>query len=406
MQADPYLIGPGKETIMLVNAARLDTNPISCIVEEMFPEVGSGFVHGPSSAGKSYAFVTNLALAVANGVPFFGHATKQGPVVIALGEGLQDAGIRIKAQLAHHHETVAARYQEILDAGGQDAADAFATEQPAYTDHALIVETESFAMPFENGKASVGMQQFIAGLGDLAPSLVIYDAMADFANGASIAHESGANKYIDGIKHLVTELNCFVLGIAHDNQDGKKMAGNIRFFNAADVMLGIKRQGSDSDVSSVIFEKVKYGSLGPAFAYAAQEKTWDEPETDADGFPTGKLVPVKTHVVVLQDENADGPALIRPEAVQSTFAPAMLPALRDVKAPASKRNGIKPPSGLSLEERAARVEKLLAKPCHECGAPEGRGCNPLPNSVRSTVAPSTEVHVSRARQPELAGVTA
>lgn len=388
---------------MLVNANRLDTSPVPCVVDQLFPLVGLGWAHGPSYSGKSYAFGTKLALDVANGVPFFGHETIQGTVIFALGEGLQDAGIRIKAQLAHHAEEIAAQIGKIRDEEGDEAAEKFAADQAPYTDDALIVETEAFAMPFgPDDKPSVSMQQFIAQASSLDPVLVIYDAVADFAGIASITNDTSASKYVKGVKHLVSALNCFVLGIAHDTQKGDKMLGAGRFFNAADVMLAIKRQGGDSETSSVISEKIKYGSLGPAFSYTAVKKAWDEPEIDDHGFPTGKLIPVETHVVTLADDNPDGPSLVVPGSGKSLFAPQMLPALRDVSPPKSKRTGIKPATGLSLEDREKRVEALLAKPCLECGTPATRGCNPLPGSVFTTVAPNTEVHVSRARQPEMA----
>lgn len=383
---------------MIINAARLETSRVPSVVEGMFPKVGSGIVHGPSSSGKSYAFLTKLALDVANGAPFFGHETVQGTVVIALGEGLQDAGIRIKAQLAQHAEEVAARYAEILDAEGQDAADEFAAQQRPYTDQFLVVETNSFDMPLENGKASVSMQQFLSLIEGVNPALVIYDALADFAGDASIVSESSANRYVAGIKHLVAELNCFVLGIAHDTAKGDKMIGSGRFKNAADVMMGIKPQQGEMPVSTVIAEKVKYGKLGRAFSYTAQEKSWDEPVMDVYGFPTGETELVETHVVVLQDETAEGPAFVMPEAAKSVFAPAMLPAMQDVKRPVSTRNGIRMPTGLTLEERQARVEKMLSVPCHECGAAATGSCNPLPGSLFSTIAPGIQLHVSRAAQ--------
>jgi hypothetical protein len=382
---------------MIINAALLDTSRVPCVVEGMFPAVGIGFVHGPSSAGKSYAFLTKLALDVSNGVPFFGHETVQGPVVIALGEGLQDAGLRIKAQLAQHAEEVATRHQQILEADGQDAADAFAAEQRPYTDRFLVVETNAFRMPTQNGKPSVSMQQFIAQLEGVRPAMVIYDALADFADGEPIVNDTSANRYVDGIKHLSAELNCFVLGIAHDTEKGDKMLGSGRFKNAADVMIGIKPQKGEGAVSAVIAEKVKYGKLGPAFSYMALEKTWDEPVME-DGFPTGETERVETHVVVLQDESAEGPSFVLPDVAESVFAPTMLPAMQDVARPKPKRNGIRMPTGLSLEERQARVEKLLSVPCHECGAQATGSCNPVGDSQFSIVAPNVKVHISRAAQ--------
>ena len=289
----------------LINARQLDTSPIPCVVDGLIPLTGSGLVHGPSGAGKSYAFLTRLALDVANGVPFFGHGTIQGTVITALGEGVQDAGLRIKAQLAQHAEDDAALIAEVAATEGPEAAEKFATSLPSYTDDFVVIEDAPFAMPFTpSGKPSTGMQKFLASIEGVHPILVIYDAMADFAGSSSLTNDTTANRYVAGIKYLVDQLDCFVLGIGHDTQDGEKMIGAGRFFNAADIMMAVKPEPGEDDMSTVTSEKAKYGTRFPLFSYRAAPKSWDEPVLGDDGLPTGETELVETHVVTLAEDTA------------------------------------------------------------------------------------------------------
>lgn len=383
----------------LMNARDLDTSAVRYVVDQMFYETGGGFVHGPSGAGKSYAFLTKLALDVANGAPFFGHKTVRGNVVVALGEGVSDAGIRTKAQLAQHAEEVADRYAEILASEGQDAADEFAAAQLPYTDEGVIVEDAPFSIPFEKGKPSVSLQRFIASVEGAEPALVIYDAMADFCGDApSITNDSTANRFSMGVKYMVDQLNCFVLGIGHDTEKGDKMLGAGRFKNAADVMIGVKPGNGDGEVSGVVSEKAKASTKFRSFSYTAVPKEWDEPVMDDFGFPTGKTERVHTHVVKLLDDSDEGTGFVLPSAARELPA-GMLPAMRTVQPKTiRKRTGVRIATGLSVEERAARVGELLSQPCHECGAAATGSCNPLPGSLFSTIAPGIQLHVSRAAQ--------
>ena len=390
----------------LINARRLDTSPIPQVVDHMFPLVGSGFAHGPSGAGKSYAFLTKLALDVANGAPFFGHDTIQGTVIVALGEGLQDAGIRIAAQLAQHAEDDAALVAAVREQQGDEAAEQFAASLPPYTDDLLVIEDGPFDMPFgPDGKPSVSMQQFIAAVAPVQPTLIIYDALADFASG-SITNDYAANQYVKGIKHLVKRLDCFVLGIAHDTEKGDKMLGAGRFKNAADIMIGIKPESGDEPVSTVISEKAKYGSKFGPFSYQAMPKIWDEPVLDDDGQPTGETERVETNVVVLRDDAGEDAAFVMPDPANRTLpATLALPMMRNAAPPKRKRTGVRPAASLQHNDPLTEPDPdPLAEPCLECGAATTGGCNPLPGSSYITIRPGVYAHTSRGsavRQPVL-----
>ena len=89
----------------LVTAAEARSRPpMPFLVQGMVPARGVAQLFGPSGQGKTFV-VLDLALSVANGLPWLGHkAERSGPVVYVLGEGANDVGSRVDAWLAAHPE--------------------------------------------------------------------------------------------------------------------------------------------------------------------------------------------------------------------------------------------------------------------------------------------------------------
>lgn len=85
----------------LISANDLDTSPVQYLdAGNVIPRIGTGFMWGPSTAGKSLVAL-DLALAVANGTPWLGRKINYpGHVAYCLGEGLSGFGVRTQARLA------------------------------------------------------------------------------------------------------------------------------------------------------------------------------------------------------------------------------------------------------------------------------------------------------------------
>ena len=408
---------------MLIKAERLDTSPIPQILEGILPNMGTGWWHGPSKCGKSFAIIKML-LDMANGVDWFGHKTIQCDVVYAIGEGAGDLGIRIKAQLAYHAQQVAAQAAIITERDGPDAAAKFMAEQPEYTSKRLFIETAAFSMPFGlDKKPSVSMLQFIASMGakNVHPGLIVFDAQDDFADTKSTQNLTSASRFVAGHKYLAEQLSCFVLGVAHDTQDGKKMSGNVRFYSSCDISISVKPEqngnSSGDSVTTVVNEKAKPGGIFEfkPFSFQALEQEWDEPLWDDDdpdlpiidpdtGLQKTKLV--KTYVVIPRADPEDGGDLSADPVDDGWSTPVAardLPELRTPVRPPSIRNGIKPErTGISGVGKI--ILGILSEPCPEdgCDALAGASCNTeVPGAVH--IGPHTDVHMSRAESAVAAG---
>jgi hypothetical protein len=281
---------------MLIDADQLDTSPPEWLVEGMIPRVGVGFWYGQRWTGKSLAVDVELALAIANGVPFMGREVVKGSVIVGLGEGLNDAGIRKQVRLEREKQDRAAKAAQIAVTDGTDAAKAWLDDQPVYDDKKMKYWTKPFALATirDDGEAEIpkSLRAFIVRAKKIKDlELVVLDSLSDFTGTISISNDTSANRVMAGLKRLASELNCFVLCIAHPTEKGDKMIGAGRLGNAADLIVKSTpeaKDGAGHDVSTVICEKNKYGGRFEPFSYAVEEYKWFEPILDEWGDPTGE----------------------------------------------------------------------------------------------------------------------
>lgn len=70
----------------ILAASQLQETPISWTVKGLFPQKGLGLIYGASGAGKSF-LALDLAAAIAEGRPWFGHRTTGAPVIYLCLEG-------------------------------------------------------------------------------------------------------------------------------------------------------------------------------------------------------------------------------------------------------------------------------------------------------------------------------
>ena len=110
---------------MLINADALDTRKPQELVEGMFPRIGAGFAYGPPYWAKSLLFDGELALAVGNGTDFLGRKVIHGSVAVVLGEGLLDAGLRLKGRQIRQQQDDAKHAAALAEIEDDPAAPAF-----------------------------------------------------------------------------------------------------------------------------------------------------------------------------------------------------------------------------------------------------------------------------------------
>ncbi len=394
----------------LINADQLDTSPVEWTVDQVVPRTGIGIMWGPSTAGKSLVGF-DLALAVANGVPFMGHQVRHpGAVAYCLGEGLTGAGIRLKARQARQAADDTAAIAAMARDHGDAAARAMIAALPAYTAANVKVLTEGFSCHFDRSeKPTASMARALAQLAMVdGLELVIIDALADFKGQLSLANDSSAGRIVQGMKFLASELNCCVLAIAHPVADGHKMAGSERLFQASDFVIEITPDevGAPGALKSAAISsrKSKEDEGFAPVGYAIEPCRWEQPAEDEDGNEIpGQVVTVKSATVRL---------LERPAAPSPSPAPApALPVLQPVPRPA-KRNGIRSaPRAVPDQMAAARTRRdltagILAEPCPECSRPGQVGCDTrYPGSaiVPLSMSPPLGAHEDRILASAIAG---
>jgi hypothetical protein len=324
---------------MLIDADQLDTRPIEWLVDGMMPRVGAGFWYGKRWTGKSLAADVELALAIANGTPFFGREVMRGTVIVGIGEGLLDAGVRKQARLAREQDDRIAKAAYIAMGHGDDVAKAWLDIQPPYVDDNIRYLDEPFTLPItrEDGEGEItrSMRAFIdraKKFHDLG--LVVIDSLSDFTGGLSISNDTSANRTMLGLKALVRELDCFVLCVAHPTEDGKKMLGAGRLGNAADVIVrSVPENNTDGrEISTVSCEKNKYGERWEPFSYIVEKCEYDAPVLDDDDMPTGETQVVKTATIRSLDDDMDDIRARKPKQP--------LPKLRSSSDRPRKRNGV------------------------------------------------------------------
>lgn len=354
----------------LINAADLDISPPEWLVEGVLPRVGFGFLRGPSYTGKSLVANNELALAVANGTPFFGHDTVQGCVAVALGEGLYDAGVRLQGRLARQVKDNAALLAAAVEAGEDPP------EFPAYTDDRLYVYTQPFQIPLQPGdKPAPSYTQALAQLKVLKHfglELVVIDAMPDFTGSMSLSNDSSANRYILGLKMLVRELDCAILVVAHNTADNRKMIGAARLFNAADFVIEVvpdTPMPGEPPAATLYCRKTKYGREFLPMPYQVEAVEWDQEVRDENDLPTGEMQVVSAATVRLRTDGEGSlraPSEPRPEGLR-------LPDVRDVVVE-RKRSGVRKAAKPAVDPAVILTTGILSVPC-VCGAAPMTGCD-------------------------------
>jgi hypothetical protein len=400
----------------LVDFSQLDTSPLRYQVDQMIPEVGTGFLWGQSWSGKSLVAL-DAGLAICNGVPFMGHDTIKGTVVYLAGEGLPGIGVRVKARLARQERDDTLAIAEVARREGDEAARAFAASLPAYTGDNLKIMTRPFPMHFTRAdKPGPDLQRAVNELTrlntpgpdddpDTYPyiSLIIMDALANFAGELSISNDASANRITKTMHWMSQELDCCLMAVAHPTADGAKMLGAGRLFNSADFVIRVAPDDVAAPgalkTATISCQKSKDGTEFPAFGYQIEPCMWDEPVLGPDDQPTGETEPVTSATVRMIDDSKAGEGR-KPEPARTAPA-APLPELRDPPARPRKRNGLKRPHGLhavpdlpgaipvpvEAAEHAARIAAMLDDRVTP-PAPGPSGTRPLPVLSEGTPAPS------------------
>lgn len=254
---------------MIINHVEdLETREPEWLVDGMIPRKGIGFVWGPSYSGKSLLVNSELTMMIANGLPFAGHRTTQGPVVVIFGEGGDDYQILVHARIERQDRDRERLKQSISD---EDAATYF----PEISDCDNIgVSYRTFDIPLGyHGEPSISLKSMVAGLKPVKPALVVLDTITDFSE-LSISNDASANRVVHGMKYMAAELDCAILAIAHPTYNDKKMRGP-QLFNKADFVMRVIPD-EDKKGGVVVCEKVKRAEPFVPFGFTIEKIEFTE----------------------------------------------------------------------------------------------------------------------------------
>lgn len=186
------------------------------LVDGVLPSQGVVTLAGAPGIGKSF-LALSLAACVSAGRPWFGRATKQGPVVYVLGEGFHQFGRRVEAWEQH---------------SGYELADDL-----HFVDGAArsidLADDESFAILLEH-------------LVELRPALVVLDTFSMLASVRSENDNAEVARVYARAHRLVRETGATVLFVHHVPKEGSGVRGATAFVGNSDTVLIAGRPEDDT----------------------------------------------------------------------------------------------------------------------------------------------------------------
>jgi hypothetical protein len=191
--------------------------PATWLVEDICQQDSQVMVYGASGDGKSFVAL-DLALSVAAGREWHGHAVSKGLVVYIAAEGGRGIQRRIAAWQRHHQCVV-----------GSEAF--FALDAPQLTDRQQL-----------HGLISAIRQHGI-------PVLIVLDTLARTFVGKEENSAKDAGEWIAAAARLQGEFNATVMTVHHTGKAKKTERGSGAFRGALDTAIVVKKSGNTITVS-------------------------------------------------------------------------------------------------------------------------------------------------------------
>ncbi|WP_311201059.1 AAA family ATPase [Dietzia cinnamea] len=161
--------------------------------------------------------VIDMACCIATGTPFHGAPVDQGPVIIAVGEGLEGMKLRVRAwEIAHN--------------GGERIRNLY-TFPVAFHLHEV---DSAKAAAFGRGAAGLGAR------------LIVFDTLARFTTGANENATQDMGVAVDNLDTIRTVSGACALVVHHTTRNADHGRGSTAVPAAADTELIAKRSGTDT----------------------------------------------------------------------------------------------------------------------------------------------------------------
>lgn len=204
------------------------------LVDEMLPVGASVELYGPPGAGKSFVAI-DLAMSVASGRPFLGHATKHSTVAYCLGESVGGVGARLRAWRQARGATFGVRFRllpgmvQLLDAGDVTA--------------------------------------FLAAIGeqlDEQPGLIVIDTLARSIVGGDENSARDMGVAADALDRVRQATGACAVVLHHTGKSGESERGSGAIRGAFETMIELKNDGGSL---SLRCDKQRDGEEFPSIAF-------------------------------------------------------------------------------------------------------------------------------------------
>ncbi len=282
-----------------------------------------GMVAGPSKSGKSF-LVSDMALAVARGVDWFGRRTLPGGVVYQAGEGQKGLKKRLRAYRQNH---------------GLNAEDGLP-----------FVLLPSRIDLYNNADQTDELIAEIRHWGSTFPvklELVVIDTWATATPGANENDGKDVSVILERCARIRDATGAAVLIVHHMNADGAKVRGHTSILANLENVLLVRQvdglhDGDNRQIREAVISKNKDGEDGQSFKFVLKSVTIG---IDEDHDPITSCVVART--------NGDGSDAPVPERAQISDADALM--IRAIER-AVGETGTKPPLATGLPQTLRVVE--------------------------------------------------
>jgi len=262
--------------------------PLSWFVKGVIPRAELIMVYGESGSGKTF-LVTDIAAAIARGIDWRGHRTRQARVVYVAAEGAAGFGGRISAYCGHHHcELDGPEFGYIGTAPNllrnDDVTDLIQALRSWGGCDIVVIDTFARVMPGGNENASEDVGKALAHCKTIhevtgASVVLVHHSGKDSAKGAR--GWSGIRAAVDAELEVVRsgEDRAVTVSKLKDGQDGAQFG-----FKLLTVPLGLDDDGDV--VSSCVIEHTEGGVKQKAKLGVNQKAVMDAlPTLGQDGVP-------------------------------------------------------------------------------------------------------------------------
>jgi hypothetical protein len=233
-----------------ITELRKNKEPLRWLIKDFLPEVGMGYLYGPSGTFKTF-LALDLALSVATG---------HGPNWWQDGDREPQPVVYLVGESPHGFRN--GRTDAWLHARGIPGLHDLAS-------HLIVVETVPPIQYKDHWRELVKMIKMrLDAMGFKRPALFVIDTLSRLMEGLSISDQQHSSQAAGTIERMAKALECCVLLVHHVGKDEQKgMVGSYVWYANADTVVEITRESAANKNVVLQTRKQKEADPGPPMRY-------------------------------------------------------------------------------------------------------------------------------------------